>query len=123
MTTVRKTPTAGIKTLAKVFDDAATAHSILTMVKSELNAHPVGAARIKECHHAPDTWDIRLHILNDLGGFHGVESIESTKGEFASYLNAGDCYALTVIYWRGRYRVQSLGDFVETMECQGVKFK
>ena len=28
----------------------------------------------------------------------------------------------TIIYWRGRYRVQSLGDFVETMGRQGVRF-
>ena len=30
--------------------------------------------------------------------------------------------ARAVIYWRGAYRVQSLGDFVETMERQWVHF-
>lgn len=35
---------------------------------------------------------------------------------------AGETYAPTVIYWRGQYRVQSVGDFIETMQRQGVRF-
>ena len=53
----------------------------------------------------------------------GVEGVEEAKtGLYADYLNTGDTYAPTVIYWRGAYRVQSLGDFVEIQERQGYRF-
>lgn len=79
--------------------------------------------RVAECYRAPQTWDVRLTVLNALGETHGIESAETTRGEYASYLNTGDMYAATLIYWRGAYRVQSVGDFIETMERQGVNFQ
>lgn len=109
-----------VKTLALVFDDAKQARKIFEMNRAQLLETEAGAARHKKCYHAPETYDIRLHVLNALdSGLHGVESIKSAGGEFADYLNTGDMYAPTVIYWRGRYRVQSVGDFIER---QGVKF-
>ena len=70
---------------------------------------------------------LRLHAMNKAINAHGVERIQRTgprcATEFAEYLNMGDPYNATLIYWRGRYRVQSLGDFVETMERQGINFK
>lgn len=124
MATARKKPMPSIKTLSEAFpDNAKEAREVLLMNREQLEAHPVGAARVRECYHAPMNWDLRMHILNSIGNFHGVESLEGTRGEWAEYLNAGDCYACTVIYWRGRYRVQTLGDFIEAMERQGIKFK
>lgn len=124
MVTARKPNMPSIKTLEQAFpDNAREARTVLKMNREQLESHPVGAARVKECYHAPMTWDLRMSILNAVGGFHGVESLEGTRGEWVEYLNAGDCYACTIIYWRGRYRVQSVGDFIETMERQGVKFK
>lgn len=114
--------TPSIKTLTLCFDNPKEAKSILTMNHSELSRNPAGKARIDKCYHAPKWYDVRLHCLNSCGGFHGVESIETTNGEFADYLNAGDTYTLTVIYWRGNYRIQSVGDFVESMERQHVHF-
>lgn len=116
--------TPSVKTLRQCFHDSANeAKRILRMSRQELVSTPAGIERITSCFHPPKTYDIRLHVLNDAGGFHGVESIESTAGEYAEHLNAGDTYAPTVIYWRGAYRVQSVGDFIETMERQGVKFQ
>lgn len=124
MSTARKAPMPSIKTLALAFpDNAREARAVLKMSRDELENHPVGAARVRECYHAPMTWDLRMNILNSIGGFYGVESIEGTRGEWAEYLNAGDTYAATIIYWRGRYRVQSLGDFIETQERKGKRFK
>lgn len=65
---------------------------------------------------------LRLTALNKAGNFMGVESAQSSSGEWLSFLNSGDVYNGTVIYWRGKYRVQSLGDFIETMERNGIKF-
>lgn len=112
-----------VKTLSEVFNDAKQARKIMEMPRAELSTTDAGARRLRECFHPPKTYDLRLHVLNSIEfGLHGVESIESTGGEYADYLNTGDTYAPTLIYWRGKYRVQSIGDFVETMERQGVRF-
>lgn len=115
-----KTPS--IKTLSRIFDDPKRAKDIVLMSRRELIDGPA-AARFAECFNPPKTYDLRMHALNACGNFHGHESIETTAGEYAEYLNAGDAYAETIIYWRGNYRVSSVGDFVETMGCQGVYFR
>lgn len=113
-----------IKTLSAVFSDPKKARAIFEMSRSQLLETEAGNARDKECYHAPKTYDLRLHVLNACdNGLFGVEAVQSVSGEYADYLNAGDTYTPTVIYWRGRYRVQSIGDFVETMQRQGVQFK
>ena len=81
------------------------------------------AKKAKEIFKTPKTYDLRMYALNMLAEGFGVESIESTQGEYASYLNMGDTYNITIVYWRGNYRVQSIGDFVEVMERQSIYFK
>jgi hypothetical protein len=112
--------TPSTKNLAAIFSDPITAKSILKMTRAQLIEHPAGRARVEECMHSPRTYDIRLSVLNDIGGFHGVESIESSRGERADYLNSGDSYTPTLIYWRGSYRVQDVGTLIERA---GVSFK
>lgn len=112
-----------IKTLSLVFDDARQARKILEMTHSELASTDAGRARIAECYYHPNWYDVRLTVLDSIDpGLHGVEGIESNNGEWATYLNTGDTYAPTLIYWRGRYRVQSIGDFIESMEKRSVYF-
>lgn len=114
-----KTPS--IKTLSLVFDNPSEAKRVLQMTRIELDGHPVGAARNNECYNRPKTYDVRLTVLNSLDtGLYGVESIESTHGEYAEYLNTGDCYIPTLIYWRGNYRVQSIGDFIENNQAKFI---
>lgn len=113
-----------IKTLRAAFGDAApAARRVLKMSRAELCETPTGRARILECYARPATFDLRMTVLNSACETYGRESAETTMGEFADYLNVGEMYAATLIYWRGRYRVQSLGDFVETMERRGVYFR
>lgn len=112
-----------IKTLAAVFSDPKTARKILEMPRSELLALPAGLKRAAEWFHPPETYDLRMHCLDALdSGRFGVGNIHSTGDECAEYLNAGDSYVPTLIHWRGAYRVQSVGDFVETMARQNVRF-
>jgi hypothetical protein len=114
--------TPSIKILSKVFENPAEAKRVLFMSHKQLAEHPVGAARIAECYHWPAWHDVRMTILNSIDpGLHGIETIRGR--ECADYLNTGDTYAPTLIFWRGAYRVQSVGDFIETMERQGVKFQ
>jgi hypothetical protein len=104
-----------IKTLSRVFEDPKHARKILEMTRAQLAELPAGSARIAECYHAPKTYDVRMHCLDAIDpGLYGLESIESESGEYADYLNTGDSYADTLIYWRGRYIVASVGAFVET---------
>lgn len=95
---------------------------IFKMSHAELSAVPAARGYSRACHNAPPWYLVRLEALNAAGRFHGIESADSTAGEFASFLNAGDSYAPTVIYWRGAYRVQCIGDFVETLERRGIRF-
>jgi len=114
-----------IRTLRTVFADRAPeARRILEMTRSELLAHPVGAARAAECYHAPTTLDLQLTVLDSLDtGLFGIEAFDIGRrdGTRATvwYLNAGDTYAPTLVFWAGRYRVESWGDRVETLERQG----
>jgi hypothetical protein len=46
-----------IRTLRSVFGDRAPeARRILEMTRSDLESHPVGAARVAECYHADLVW-------------------------------------------------------------------
>lgn len=119
----RRSPLPSVATLAQVFDDPKQARRILEMTRAELEQTEAGAARVRQCLNRPDTWDIRMHVLsaND-AGLHGVEAISLHGGcDFAEYLNTGDTYAPTLIRYHGGYRVQSVGDFVETLERRGVR--
>jgi hypothetical protein len=111
-----------VKTLRAVFGDKAKeARRILEMSRAELETLPAGAARVRECYHPPRTWDVRLHCLDALGETYGLEAFETTKRDtwgagspmWCNYLNAGDTYAPTVIYFGGRYRVAAWGDIAE----------
>jgi hypothetical protein len=102
-----------VKTLRSVFGERARdARRILEMTRSELEQHPVGAERVRECYHAPTTLDIRMTVLNSIAETHGVEGFQ-LRGEWLSYLNAGDTYTATLLYWRGSYRVGDWGSIVE----------
>ncbi len=116
--------TPSIKTLREVFgDNAVKAKYLLTCDTRVIIGKAAYELRRQSLNPVPK-YLIRLSALNELAGLHGIESCESVNDEYAEYINTGDMYAATVIYWRGRYRVQSMGDFVETIERNNVaKFK
>jgi hypothetical protein len=117
--------TPSIKTLSDVFEDPKQAKRVFLMTRRELEKTPGGKAFIAQCHHGyvDHVSHLRMVVLNSLDpGLHGVESMKVGRNdEYADYLNTGETYAATVIYWRGFYRVQSVGDFVETMERNGLR--
>ena len=105
--------TPSIKTLRQIFgDNAKQAKALLIMSRNELLATPAGKARRDECYYPPQTYDIRMECLNALGNFHGVESFDTKTGH-CTYLNAGDTYTPTLLYFNGHYRVATWGDIAE----------
>jgi hypothetical protein len=114
-----------IRTLRTVFADRAPeARRILEMTRSELMTYPEAISRASECYHPPQTFDLRLEVLASIdSGLHGIEGFDLGRRDGTSatlyYLNAGDTYTTTLTYWAGRYRVESWGDRVETLERQG----
>jgi hypothetical protein len=105
--------TPSVKTLQTIFGDKAKqAKALLTMSRYQLIDTPVGQARFNEWYHAPTTADLRMECLNALGEFHGVEGFDTRKG-LCMYLNAGDTYTPTLIYFTGTYRVACWGDIAE----------
>lgn len=116
--------TPSIKTLSRIFgENAKRAKFFLDVVNTrEIKTDAVNALR-SACFNPPSKAMVRLTALNELAETYGIECCETVDGEYAEYLNNGDTYAETLIYWRGRFRVQSVGDFVETMERNGVHFK
>jgi hypothetical protein len=95
----------------------------LEMKRSQLAQHPAGAARIAECYHSPETYDVRLHVLNAIAETCGVEYIAhredcSAEALGLDYLNVGDPYIPTIVRFAdGRYRVACYGDIVERHSC------
>ena len=109
--------TPSIKTLLTLTagnaDKARELKRILTMKRSELEALPAGAARVRECYHAPSTSDLRLTCLDAALGSYGVESFQTRNGAYVDYINAGDTYAPTIVRFRGNYRVTDWGSIAE----------
>lgn len=103
-----------VKTLALAFGDNAKEARRLFEANRKTLLQNEAARRLEDQTFRPlPSYRLRLEALNKLGEFHGVEACETERGEFAEYLNAGEMYVPTVIRWRGVYRVQSLGDFLE----------
>lgn len=90
----------------------------LQVDNAELETIPAVRRRIDECYHRPSRHDVTMHALNDILGTHGVEAlgdIDMHDGPPFEYLNVGDPYVATVVWYRssGRYYVRCYGDIVE----------
>lgn len=72
-----------------------------------------------------------LKEINKIIGGHGIEFIaqnpygvsERDFGEHFEYVNMGDTYVPTVIYHRGKFKIASWGDLVESLERRGKRFQ
>ena len=106
-----------IKTLSRVFSDPKRARQILEMTRAELIENcPAAAKRDRESWHPHKTFVLRLDALNEIEpGLCGAESFQTRAGEYVEYLNAGDTYTPTLIYFRGRYSIGAWGDIAERL--------
>lgn len=113
-----------IKTLSRIastVEQAKAARLAFDMhVHHELAELPGARELVRYSWREPGTERLRLAALNHALGMHGIESMR-VGNQYAQYLNSGDCYNETVIFYNGRYRVQTVADFVEAMERRGIK--
>lgn len=75
-------------------------------------------ARDRASYHPHATYVLKLEALNEVLDLHGVEYVPAgrdAKSPAFEYLNTGDSYARTIVYFPDRqtWRVTSWGDIVE----------
>ena len=106
-----------IKTLQEVFrSNAKRAREILEMDRDQLRAEFAQTGLDRGFYHPPNKKEMRMLLLDKLAETHGVESLALGNGEIVDYLNSGDTYTPTLVFWRGNYRVTDWGTLVE---CHG----
>lgn len=87
------------------------ADKIIGIIQGGINPEEVSekaAKYVRSCHCRPQAYFIKLYAINEILHTCGVESTE----EF-DYCNAGETYALTVMYDHGSWKVSTLGDELE----------
>lgn len=110
-----------IKYLRELFgENAEKAREILRADKTPArwSDESEGVARLRHtwrhCAEGPSKAEIKLAYLNDLCGGFGVEHYQTAStGEWAMTINTGDTYNPTVTWFRGRWFLCDLGEFVE----------
>lgn len=78
--------------------------------------YPTVQRWVWDCYHCPSDRDIILRLVNDIGGFWGVEvyGLEQDGRDFDfEYLNGGDAYAATLMFRGSRCWISTLVDELE----------
>lgn len=103
-----------VKTLSAVFGDKAKqARKILEMDGKQLRAEFESAGMLAGYYNPPNKKEMRMLLLDKLAETSGVEAVALGNGEIVDYLNAGDTYTPTLVFWRGNYSVTDWGTLVE----------
>lgn len=83
---------------------------------------PVTNDWLDRCYNLPVRYELQMSAIDEVIGGFGVEGGEFCSdgflqdGKWYVYVNMGDTYDNTVLYYNGSFRVICLGDFVERME-------
>lgn len=103
-----------IKSLVPVFGDKAKqARKILEMDGKQLRAEFEADGMMQGYYNPPSKKEMRMLLLDKLAETFGVEAIALGNGEIVDYLNSGDTYTPTLVFWRGNYSVKDWGTLVE----------
>lgn len=94
----------------------------LAIIRGELDPRTVPAAQQleRQCYNPPGRHYLTMTALDSLLGTHGVEhlgDVDMRDGPPVEYLNTGDTYAPTLVWYRssGRFYIRSWGDVAERM--------
>jgi len=117
-----------IKTIqTRLHLDRDTAIAVRGVLDGSISYHkiPGVTAWFHRFNYPPKTYQCKLEAINILIGGHGVEGFPDPDDMTASgleYVNMGDTYTTTVVYWKGRFMITTWGDVVEGLERQGIYF-
>jgi hypothetical protein len=122
--TKRRANLPSIKTLREIANErAGELRTVLaTTSRSKLEKlldsgkYPVTASWYRKCPHPMAMNTAKLSVASEITKCHGVEFIphgKNAKSPSIEYVNAGDSYATTLMWTRGRYVVCCWGDIVE----------
>lgn len=83
-----------------------------------VDTFPRSKAWVAQCYNPPGTSELRMSMLDDALGTHGVEVLGQSddwrEGPFATYCNTGDTYDCTIVRYRsGTYALTSWGNVAE----------
>ncbi len=91
---------------------------------------PAAAQLERQCYNPPGHHHLLMTALNSLLGTHGCETVgpvDMRNGPPVEYLNAGDTYSTTLLWFRdldsgrGRFRIGCMADAVEWCERKGIE--
>lgn len=78
----------------------------------------------------PEESQVKLTAMNQVGGFNGIgilfhdyNGVKYPQGLKAYYLKRANNDLATIVYWNGKFRVQSVNNFIAVLKTQGVSFK
>lgn len=91
---------------------------IIRGTREEALTYASAMRRDKASYHPHDTYVLKLEALNEVLDAFGIEYVEAGQGRRSpafEYLNFGDTYDTTIVYFPDRHvwRVTSWGDIVE----------
>lgn len=123
--------TPSLKTIAAAFPhlDETQVKKVKGLMDGSVDPGEFESVRkwVAECWHKPSRFDRRLKALNELLEGHGVIDILGPNDEMrGEYINTGDIYNATIVYsyiHQSDWFVTTVGDFVETAERRGYRFK
>lgn len=97
-------------------EQAALVRGLMTGDIDPASFKPV-ADWLRECYNPPRNYEMVMEALNVIIGGYGVEGFQ--KGDiddWVTYINTGDTYAPTVVYYDGQYHYTSWGDVAEKFD-------
>jgi hypothetical protein len=110
-------PAPSLKTLAAAFgeDKAPLLRRILkARRRKEIEELSTDAADLqRESYGKQSIQTLRFVALSQVLGGFGEESFRTRKGEWVTYVNMGDTYNVTLLKFRGTYRVGDWGTLAE----------
>lgn len=69
----------------------------------------------KQCYNEPPKHEKIMAALNEVLGGFGIETTDNPKNsdDYIEYINVGDTYIPTILYYNGKFIFSTWGDFVE----------
>ena len=117
-----------INALRKAFEDKIGYERVMIargILKGKIKPQAIKqvASWVRSCYNTPSFHEQKMEALNVVLQMHGVEEIIDSKGyRLCSYLNSGDIYNTTLLFYNGKYHIGDLGSLRESAERRGRHF-